>query len=177
MLVRDRERNIRELRRRKQRVHMVLAVVFPEFERVFKNPFGKTSLAILEQAPLPADVVRMDGSWPKVVGKLTPAKKSKIDGLVNAAKNSVGIHESRARYMTGVLKQALKELNAILGEIADQDGDIEELLNSSPWKKLLEIQGVQALSAAKIVSEISERPRFMTPAQMTGFAGDRKSVV
>lgn len=170
-LVRDRERNVRELRRRKQRVRMVLAVVFPEFENIFKDPFGKAAITILESLPLPADIRRVNGNWPQTLGKLTPAKKEKLDALRTAAAESIGIHESRAHYVLTTLKVALEELRGIENEIKDQDGDIAELIAQSPWKKLLDITGVQSLSAAKIVSEIIERPRFMSASQMTGFAG------
>lgn len=147
---------------------------FPEFPQVFKS-FGKMAYAVLEQTPLPMDIV---GKTPEellllyrqVEGMKHP-HLPKAKQLVTLAPHSIGLTEGlvMARLeMTTLLSQVrlmkvqLTELTAQLTELAKQMTDYDYLAS---------VPGIGDATVVELLSEVGSFTQYEHPRQLLKLAG------
>lgn len=149
-------------------------IYFPEYLDVFGNISGQGSMAVLEKAVLPEDIISLgvDG-----INKLWREKKLRAVGLkrakslYEAAVTSVGRKEgsvgSRAEFRMlwedyahklEQLEQLSKELAILLKEIPQAE-------------ELLKIQGIGVVSIGGFFAEVGDLRRFESPKQIQKLAG------
>lgn len=149
-------------------------IYFPEYLNVFGNISGQGSMAVLEKAVLPEEIISLgvDG-----INKLWREKKLRAVGLkrakslYEAAVTSVGRKEgsvgARAEFRMlwedyahklEQLEQLNKELSILLKEIPQAE-------------ELLKIQGIGVVSVGGFFAEVGDLRRFESPKQIQKLAG------
>ena len=163
---------VQEIGDLKRKTICVLDQVFPEYETVFSDIFGKTSKEILLNFSAPADYENitaesLEKSIENVAFKKLAAKK--IKQISSLAANSFGINfciDSFTLQLQMLISQ-IKFIENQLAELEVQMSNILDKLNSP----ILSIPGVGAVIGATILGEIGDISRFSTPAKLAAFAG------
>lgn len=161
----------------KRKVISLVDKVFPEYEQLFSDMFGATSLALLEQFPTPDLLAEI--STTKLVNFLKSVShgrhgRSKAEQIKSLATNSFGSSVFAAG-SAFALKQFIQQIELLERQVSDIEEYIAELLpkfNSS----LTTITGVGTTLAAVFVSEIGDVNRFDSPDKLAAFAGIDPSV-
>ncbi len=156
----------------KRQTICVLDKVFPEYESVFSDVFGKTSREILTLFRSPADFEDIGADkLQKLLERVTLKKfaRKKLNELSLKAKNSFGITFG-IQSLTLQLQLLIAQISFIEEQIYQLDTKIADLLKqiNSP---ITTIPGVGAVIGATILSEIGDIKRFATPAKLVAFAG------
>lgn len=161
----------------KRRIVTILDQVFPEFESLFSNTFGKTAKALLEEYPTPESFETVTTrKLTNFLAKLSNGhfKKTKAEEIKQKAATSFGIQfalDSFTLELTLLLKQ-LDFLDEQLGIVATE---ITQLMEKAPTT-LRTLPGIDTILAAAIISEIGDIHRFKTSSQLVSFAGINPTV-
>ncbi|MFP5528725.1 IS110 family transposase [Peptococcus simiae] len=165
----------------KRQVIASLDQVFPEYEQLFSDMFGKSSTQLLLQSPLPEDLLEIDAESLITLlneasqGRLTRDKSSeKVAQLHTLAKDSFGI-----RVATDVYKLQIQLLLEQLVLLEKQIQLVEQEMNEQIVDQdfhLTTITGIGPVTAATIIGEIGDIHRFERPNQLLAFAGLDASV-
>jgi len=156
----------------KQLVNSKLHPAWPEYEGLFSNKFGKTSMKLLQTASTPKELLELD---PDELGELIrkasrgrfgPAQTQKI---LYSAKNSVGIQRGHYGLSTGI-KFLLEQIEALAPVRQKMDDEIEKLAAQVP-EYLFTLPGATALTVVSLYGEISPIEAFKKPSQLVAFAG------
>lgn len=113
--------------------------IFPEYESVFSNIFGKTSKEILNIFTSPADFENISADKLNLLLKKVTLKKfteNKLNQLSNLSKNSFGITFG-LQSLKFQLQLLIQQISFIEGQITDVEQKISQLLDrlfSSPAK-------------------------------------------
>ena len=161
----------------KRRTVTIMDQIFPEFETLFSNSFGKTAKALLEDYPTPDSFESI--TTRKLTNFLTKLskgrfKKEKADEIKQKASASFGIDFALDSF-TLELSLLLKQLDFLGVQITVVEKQIEQLMESVPTT-LKTLPGVDTILAAAILSEIGDIHRFQTSAQLVSFAGINPTV-
>ena len=155
----------------------ILDAYFPEYESLFSDPMCASSLALLELAPLPADLVRRKATTVSRTlleasrGRLSEGKATEV---MEAAKTSVGYRigseaaSIQVRSLVRTIEFLQDEANKIAARIGALLRDIEPLV--------LTIPGVGEVTGAQIVAEIGDISRFASAKALVRYAGLDSSV-
>lgn len=165
----------------KRKVIASLDQVFPEYEKLFSNMFGKSSTQLLLQSPLPEDILELDSK--KLIellnkasnGRLTIEKSAKkVQQLKEFAKDSFGIRVATDVYKLQIqlLLQQILILEEQLKTIEEEMAELVEIQD----QYLTTITGIGPVTAAVIISEVGDIHRFERPNQLLAFAGLDASV-
>lgn len=167
-------RVVKALTATENQIQRWLKIYFPEHGVVFGSFTGAGSMALLHQAPLPEDLVKMgpDGIneiWRKL--KLRTLGKKRATLAYETAKNSVGCTEgSEAARME--LRILLEDYDAKQRQYEEIMAKVEELCEQIPEvQQLLEIKGLGIVSIAGILAETGDLRRFDSPRQIQKLAG------
>lgn len=157
-------------RRFLRNVHMI----FPGYDQFFSNVFGKTSKAILAQAPTPTDLLEIEEE------ELFELMKEKSRNHFNRDKTRE-LREIAKDAITSdfIEKPIIFELEVVLKLIDEMEKQIEETEKRilEIWEKVSDkhylqtIPGITKLKAAMIWAEIGDVENFSHPDQIVAFAG------
>lgn len=151
----------------KRRILAILDQVFPEYEECFENTFGKGSLALLSEHPLPEEVANLD------LGKLTQL-------LAKASRNHFGMEKARlvqnkARESFGLtigldafelqIEILISQIRHLEEQTARIEQKIEQLVGDHV---LLSIPGISHKTAGVILGEIGNIKRFVDDGDRDG---------
>ncbi len=171
--VATRDRIVKELNVISNRIQRWLKIYFPEYLKVYKTFDSISGLAVLEQAPLPEDVIRLGAD--KIIG-IWRAKKMRNVGikramtLVEAAHNSIGMPGGMCAKME--LRLLLEDYWTKQNQLAQITQVLEtETLKIPNVEKLLAIKGVGIITVAGFLSEVGDLSRFNSPKQIQKLAG------
>lgn len=169
----SRERILKELSATENRIQRWLKIHFPEYLIVYKQIHTVSGLMVLEQAPLPQDIIALgvDGInriWREAKPRSVGIKRAKT--LVEAAHNSIGRPGGRCSRTELILlledyrtkRQQLEAITAVLEEEVRKIPHIEQLLA---------IKGVGIVTIAGFLSETGDISRFTSPKQIQKLAG------
>ena len=156
----------------KRQTICVLDKIFPEYESVFSDVFGKTSREILTLFNSPADFEDIPPDKLKLLLDGVTMKKfarKKLEELSFKAKNSFGITFG-IQSLALQLQLLIAQISFIEEQISQLDTKIADLLKrlNSP---ITTIPGVGTVLGATILSEIGDITRFATTAKLVAFAG------
>ena len=146
---------------------------FPEYLECYKDFDSASGLMVLEQAPLPHDIIKLGAGgineiWRKA--KVRAAGIKRAQTLIEAAQNSVGLAGGEAArleiwvlvndYMTK--QKQLERIDEYLNEKVMEVPNVE---------KLLAIKGVGLSTVIGFVAEVGDIGRFTDPRQIQKLAG------
>ena len=156
----------------KRKVIALIDKVFPEYEQLFSDMFGATSLALLEQFPTPDLLCEV--STTKLANFLKDVSRgrhgrSKAEEIKSLASNSFGSHVFAAG-SAFALKQFIEQIELLERQITDIEEYIAGLLPNFN-QTLTSINGVGTTLSAIFVAEIGDVHRFESPDKLAAFAG------
>lgn len=156
----------------KRKIIALLDQVFPEYENVFTNTFGDTSMAILQTCPTPKELVAMDTA---VLCHLIQVPSRKRFGMAKAreiqelAHNSFGFELASDVFST-MIKLYTQHLSFLKRQIEEMDRKIAEIMSSLDTP-ITTITGIGPTLGAYILSEIGDISRFPSSAKLAAYAG------
>ena len=156
----------------KRKVIALLDQVFPEYETLFTNTFGKASLELLAEYTTPEELLAVDTD--KLTETISVASHGrfgfdKATEVQEAAKNSFGILLA-ADSIALLIRQYIEQIRFVENQIDAIDTEITRLLSAFDTQ-LTTITGIGPTLAAVILSEIGDVSRFDSAAKLAAFAG------
>lgn len=156
----------------KRQTICVLDKLFPEYQSVFSDVFGKTSKEILSLFSSPADFEDIGADKLKLLLERVSLKafaKKKLNELSSKAKNSFGISFG-LESLKFQLQSLLAHISFVEEQVSQIDSKIAELLEEfkSP---ITTIPGIGNVIGAAILSEVGDISRFSSPAKLVAYAG------
>ena len=156
----------------KRRIITVMDQIFPEFESLFSDMFGKTARTLLSALSTPEalDAISIE-QVTKLVIKTSRGRfrKEKAEEIKQKASSSFGITFALDSFTLEV-ELLLKQLSFVEDQIETVEKKIEELMKSQS-SILTTLPGVGVQLAAAIIAEIGDIKRFRTSAQLVSYAG------
>lgn len=156
----------------KRKVIAVLDVLFPEFEKLFSDVFGKSALAVLRESPTPEEVVALDEEKLIELLEKTSRKRLGIDTakkLKSAAASSIG-STFTTKALVFELKLLLQQVGFLKEQLEELTKEIETLL-ATVEQQLTTIPGIGSITAATIIGELGDLTRFPNVASVIAYAG------
>jgi transposase len=158
----------------KKRLIRNMHLIFPGYDQLFSNIFTKTSIAILNQAPRPSDMLAMGEEKLSELMKKTSRnhyRPEKARELLGMAKDSIS-PEFIEEALLFEVESLLKLIEHIEGQIKEVETRILALWETVKDKHYLQtIPGISDLMAAIIWAEIGDVENFSHPDQIVAFAG------
>lgn len=156
----------------KRKIISLVDKIFPEYETLFSDMFGSTSLALLENYTTPEAISEVPTDT--LSDFLRQASKGrfgadKAEQIQNIARNSFGsflFADSSAFAIRQFLEQ-VKLLESQVRELEEYIAETLEKFNS----QLTSIKGIGTTLAAVFVAEIGDINRFSSPDKLAAFAG------
>lgn len=161
----------------KRKVICVLDQVFPEYQSVFSDIFGKTSKELLSHFQTADDFENISAEQLKCVLENVTLKdfaKNKITHISELAANSFGLKFCRDSFSLQ-LKLLIEQISFIEAQVSDVDTEINVILDKldSP---ITTIPGIGSVTAAVILGEIGDISRFSNASKLAAYAGIDASV-
>jgi transposase len=170
-LVRLRDRLVQDFTDRKNQLHRLVDLGFPEFTRYVKTLDSQLATAILFEYPTAAAFPAM----PRRLSQLSHDDVHTVGGelaraLVEAAKASVGRHHGEP-YRRQV-RYACEDLDTLRKRLRELEGDIEGTLKKHDVGTLLTtIPGIGPQTAARLVAELGDPAHFRHGAALASYVG------
>ena len=155
----------------KRKVICVLDQVFPEYQSVFSNIFGKTSKEILLHFQIAEDFENITSEQLENVLENTSFKdfaKNKITQISKLAAKSFGLKFCRSSF-SFQLKLLIEQIKFIEAQVCDVETEIKVTLDKidSP---ITTIPGIADVNAAVILGEIGDISRFSNASKLAAYA-------
>ena len=159
----------------KRKVACVLEQVFPEYQSIFSDIFGKTSKESLLQffqfsSPIEFELV----SSQTLAGLLAKLSRKQVDSakaaqLKAAASCSFGVTFAKSSF-TFQLKALIEQISFIEKQVKETETEIAGIMEKldSP---ITTITGIGNVTGAAIISEIGDISKFDSPRKLVAFAG------
>ena len=156
----------------KRKVIALLDQVFPEYENLFTNTFGKTSLQLLSEYTTPEELLAVDTD--KLAETIYTASRGhhgieKAQEIQNTARNSFGILLA-SDSIALLIRQYIEQIRFVEKQVDRIDTEIARLLSAFD-NQLTTITGIGPTLAATILSEIGDIRKFASPGKLAAFAG------
>ena len=159
----------------KRKVVCVLDQIFPEYQSIFSDIFGKTSKELLLQFSSPIDFETISSeSLAELLAQLSrqkigAAKAEQAEQLKAAASSSFGITFAKNSF-TFQLKALIEQISFIENEVKETESEISNIMRKldSP---ITTITGIGNVTGAAIISEIGDISKFDNPRKLVAFAG------
>ena len=156
----------------KRKVVCVLDQIFPEYQSIFSDIFGKTSKEILLQFSSPIDFETISSeSLAELLAQLSRQKigAAKAEQLKAAASSSFGITFAKNSF-TFQLKALIEQISFIENQVKETESKISNIMRKldSP---ITTITGIGNVTGAAIISEIGDISKFDNPRKLVAFAG------
>lgn len=160
----------------KNKVICLLDIVFPEYEKLFSNVFGSTSLVLLREASTPEEILKLNNK--KLQRLLSESSKgrfgpSDVSRVKDSARDSFG-SSIASDIFSFQIKLTISQMEHLTNQVKELEGKI-----ASFYKRLnlllTTIPGIGPTSAASIASEIGNISNFRHPkgpaTALVAFAG------
>jgi len=158
----------------KKRLIRNVHLIFPGYDQLFSSIFTKTSIAILNKAPRPSDMLEMGEEKLYELMRKTSRNHfspEKARELLEMAKDSISLD-----FIEDALLFEVESLLKLIEYIEDQIKEVETRILSL-WETVKDkhylqtIPGVSDLMAATIWAELGDIENFNHPDQIVAFAG------
>ena len=161
----------------KRKVICVLDQIFPEYQSVFSDIFGKTSTELLLHFQSAEDFENITSEQlDSVLENLACKKfaKNKISCISELAATSFGLKFCRDSFSLQ-LKLLIEQIKFIEAQVSDVESEIAIILDKidSP---ITTIPGIGVITAAIILGEIGDISRFSNASKLAAYAGIDASV-
>ena len=156
----------------KRKVVCVLDQVFPGYQSIFSDIFGKTSKEILLQFSSPIDFESVSSeTLAELLAQLSRQKvgATKAEQLKAAASSSFGVTFAKNSF-TFQLKSLIEQISFIKKQVIETEAEISCIMGKleSP---ITAITGIGTVTGAAILSEIGDISKFDSPRKLAAFAG------
>ena len=156
----------------KRKVVCVLDQVFPEYQSIFSDIFGKTSKEILLQFSSPIDFESVSSeTLAELLAQLSRQKvgAAKAEQLKAAASSSFGVTFAKNSFMFQP-KSLIEQISFIKKQVTETEAEISCIMGKleSP---ITAITGIGTVTGAAILSEIGDISKFDSPRKLAAFAG------
>ena len=157
----------------KRKIIALLDQTFPEYEKLFSDTFGKSSVELLANYTTPEEMLSVDSQT--LANLLTKTSHGrfgldKANQIQQTAKNSFGIVLASFSFSL-IIRQYLEQLKSLESSIAAFDSEIARLVGNFDTK-LETITGVGKTLAAVIFSEIGgDITKFSSLPKLVAYAG------
>ena len=156
----------------KRKVVCVLDQVFPEYQSIFSDIFGKTSKESLLQFSSPIDFESVSSqTLARLLAKLSRKQvgSAKAAQLKAAASCSFGVTFAKSSF-TFQLKALIEQIAFIEKQVKETETEIAGIMEKleSP---ITTITGIGNVTGAAIISEIGDISKFDSPRKLVAFAG------
>ena len=156
----------------KRKVICVLDQVFPEYQSVFSDVFGKTSTELLLHFQTADDFENITAEQLDSALKNISFKgfaKNKLSQISELAAKSFGLSFCRDSFSLQ-LKLLIEQIKFIEAQVDDVETQIKQILGkiNSP---ITTIPGIASVNAAIILGEIGDINRFSNPSKLAAYAG------
>lgn len=151
--------------------------IFPEYQTLFSDTFGATSVELLQTYTSPDVIAELDTElFTRFLKSVSHGRfgKSKAEEIQNAAKNTFGSFLF-ADSATLAIRQFIQQIKLLEEQIAELENFISEKFAAFDCK-LDTISGVGVTLAASFFAEICDITRFESPDKLAAFAGIDPSV-
>ena len=161
----------------KRKVICVLDQVFPEYQSVFSDIFGKTSKELLSHFQTADDFENISSEQLENVLEKVAFKgfaKNKITQISALAANSFGLKFCRDSFSLQ-LKLLIEQIRFIEAQVSDVETEIKTVLHKidSP---ITTVPGIGDINGAVILGEIGDISRFSNASKLAAYAGIDASV-
>jgi len=156
----------------KRKVISLVDKVFPEYQNIFSDMFGATSLELLAKYTTPDDLTGVSTAHlASFLSKVSKGRfgQEKAQEIKQLAKDSFGssIFNTSSAF---AIRQYLEQIELLEKQISDLNTYIAQTLKSIP-QTLTTIPGIGPAIAATLVAEIGDINRFESPDKLAAFAG------
>ena len=157
----------------KRKVIALLDQVFPEYEKLFSDSFGLSSMELLSQYTTPEEMLSVSSQ--QLAEVLKKASRGRLGAekaveIQDAAKNSFGIVMASSSFSL-IIRQYIEQIRSLESSVDIFDTEIARLLSGFDTQ-LTTITGIGSTLAAVILSEIGgDIRRFSSPAKLAAYAG------
>lgn len=161
----------------KRKVICVLDQVFPEYQSVFSDVFGKTSKELLLHFQTADDFENISSKQLENVLEKVAFKgfaKNKITQISELAANSFGLKFCRDSFSLQ-LKLLIEQIRFIEAQVSDVEAEIKTVLHKidSP---IITVPGIGDINGAVILGEIGDISRFSNASKLAAYAGIDASI-
>jgi transposase len=176
-LVRLRVSLMKNLKNYKRQGFSLLNLVFPEYLKLVKNPFGVVSCAFLKNYPTAKDFAQAKPHHLLKIARLHQGNHydlKLVTEIISQAKKS--IYSGKAQKARGLsLSIIISHIQTLQEDITELDRQIQALLKpkdeESLGSELLSIPGVGPKTIAALLAEIGDFNRFNSARQLIGYLG------
>ena len=157
----------------KRKVIALLDQVFPEYEKLFSDTFGVSSMELLSQYTTPEEMLSVSSQ--QLAEMLEKASRGRLGAekaveIQDAAKNSFGIVMASGSFSL-IIHQYIEQIRSLEASVDVFDAEIARLLSGFDTQ-LTTITGIGSTLAAVILSEIGgDIRRFSSSAKLAAYAG------
>lgn len=174
----------------KNRLNSIIDQIMLNFKDVFSNTFSKTAIAVLEEYPTPALIVKANKNklvsliqknsrkslkWATAKCELLISKAREFEPLsINNPANiaMLDIYISMVKNLQENLGKVLKAIHQLIADDLSKDMPMMSLI----LQLLQSISGVGLLTAATIIAEIGDFNAFSKPGKLVAYFGIDPSV-
>lgn len=156
----------------KKQAIAVIDQVFPEYEKLFSDIFGKSSIDLLSEAATPEEILAINtDTLASLLNKSSHGRfgNNKAIEVKEAAKTSFGI-KLASNAFSFQIRQIIQQIKFCESQLDVLDDEIAELYKS--FNSTVDtITGIGPVIGAVIISEIGDIRRFSEPAKLVAFSG------
>lgn len=176
-LCRFRSSQIQTIGDLKRKVIALVDQVFPEYEGLFADMFGNTSIEILREYTTPEELASVSTrKLSNMLGSLSHGRfgKEKALELKTIASGSIGIKFATDAFAFQI-RQILEQIEFVQEQLQEIEAEIDSYMDSldSP---ITTIPGIGPVYGASILAEIGDIHRFPSGKQLVSYAGLDASV-
>lgn len=158
----------------KNKLHRWIDKYFPEIFQVFSD-FGAMVLAVLEETPLPADIVdRTPAELADIcaeAGRMKQRRPTKAAELIQAARSSVGVTVApwgARREIASLMRQ----YRLIEEELESIEAELDTLITqTTEYEFLASVPGIGHRTIAGLLAEVGSFTDYESPRQLIKLAG------
>lgn len=165
---------VKDLNRTKNQIHNWLDRYFPEYKEAYASWESKSFIKIIKKYIFPSVIERIP---PNQIYEMLPPKMrrgvglGKIERLVTASKNSIGIKEGLS-FAKLEINYLLEKYDGFLQQIEEIDNYVTDICSSlDETSKITQIKGIGIVTASGIVAELGDIRKYKSPKQMIKMAG------
>ncbi len=169
-----RQMMVKDSNRTKNQIHNWLDRYFPEYKEAYVSWESKSFIKIIKKYIFPSEIQKVS---PNEIYEMLPPKMRrgvglhKIERLVTASKNSIGIKEGLS-FAKVEIRYLLEKYEGFIQQIEEIDNHVTELCsNLEETKKIIQIKGIGIVSASGIVAELGDIRKYGNSKQIIKMAG------
>ena len=155
----------------KNELHTLLHQQYPEYEKFFSDPFGKTALAFWSEFPHPSKlkhygIKRLNKFLKKQVKSISNDKAELILSLVDKDTQN----DFATKTNNQLIKMAITHLKTIKQNIEKTKEKLENAIENTDYQ-LTSMPGIGTILAATFISNIKDINRFSSASKLARYAG------